>query len=172
MNDLVKKSNRAKKKFTRSLGNKGRVILKEKKLDFEKEICEIRNELEKYKKELKNELITKLDNSKQQILNHCVPMLKENPPDEMTSCLPSSYEDEDIKLWVKREIFGMFPRADELCQKMKLEVVYKDITFETLNDKDFISRIKKEFPYHNWDEKLYDESLAAGEKEDSNLREV
>ena len=172
LNDLVKKSNRTKKKFTRLLGNKGRVILKEKKREFEKEIEKIRNELEKYKKELGEELNAKLKKSKQQILDHFVPMLKANPPYEMTSCLPISYKEKDIKLWVKREIFGTLPKADELCQKMKLEVVYKDITFETLNDKDFISKIKKEFPYHDWDEKLYAESLAAEEKEASKSREI
>ncbi len=174
LNGLVKRLNNTKENFTCFLDKKSRVILKEKKNEFENEINEIRIELEKCKSELESKLITKLNKSKKQILNHCVPILKANPPDEMKFYLPNPHNnediDEDIKLWVAGKIFGMFPTANELCQKMKLEVVYKDITFETLNDKDFINKIKKGFPDHDWD-KLYDDSLAVKEKEDSKSRE-
>ena len=170
LNHLIKKSNRTKKKFTFLLGKKGRVILKEKKFEFENEIEEIRSELEACKEKLESELDTKLKRSKNQILDHCVPILKANPPHEMTSCLPYQYEDKDIKHWVESEILETFPTATELCQEMKLEVVYKDITFETLKDEDFIRKIKNKFSSHKWD-KLYDDYLAVKQKEGYKSRE-
>ena len=170
-NHLVKKLNNTKKNFTCFLDKTSRVILKEKKLEFDNEISEIEKELTEYKKDLVQKLDNEFEKSKQQILEHCVPILQKNPPKKLTYSMPNQYGKEEIRQWVEREVFKMFPKADELCQKMKLEVVYKDITFETLNDKDFISKIKKRFPYHDWD-KLYDDYLAAKEKEDSKSRKI
>ena len=166
MNHLVKKLNDTKKKFTCFLDKKSRVILKEKKLEFDNEISEIEKKLTDYKKDIVQKLDEELDESKKQILEHCVPILQKKPSMKLTYCMPNQYGEEEIKKWFEREVFKVFPKADELCEKMKLDVVYKDITFETLNDEVFISKIKKGFPYHNWD-KLYDDYLAAKKKEDS-----
>ena len=172
LKDLEIKLKRTRDIFTHILDKRSRVILKEKKPEFEEEINQIKEELTEYRENLVQELDTELNESKQQILDYFVPILKENPTKEMTSSLPNEYDDEAIKLWVERIILGTFPKANELCQKMNLEVVYKDITFETLNDEDFIRKIKKGFPYHDWDKKLYDVYLAAKEKEDSKSREI
>jgi hypothetical protein len=46
---------------------------------------------------------------------------------------------------------------------MELNWTYKDVTFETLNRKDFLPLIKEAFPDADW-EKAYSEFRAAGEK--------
>jgi hypothetical protein len=46
---------------------------------------------------------------------------------------------------------------------MQLDGRYKDVTFETLNQKDFLEAVKGAFPRIDWD-KAYDEFRAAGEK--------
>jgi hypothetical protein len=57
----------------------------------------------------------------------------------------------------------VFPKAETLIQKMHLEVRYKDVTFETLNQEDFLFAIKEAFPHIDW-QKAYQEFRAAGEK--------
>jgi hypothetical protein len=47
---------------------------------------------------------------------------------------------------------------------MQLDVRYKDMTFETLNQKDFLEAVKESFPGVNWDE-AHEEFRAAGEKD-------
>ena len=47
---------------------------------------------------------------------------------------------------------------------MQLDVQFKDVTFETLNKKDFFESVKAVFPTHDWDA-AYEEFCAAGEKE-------
>ncbi|MGA2637184.1 hypothetical protein [Methylocella sp.] len=47
---------------------------------------------------------------------------------------------------------------------MQLDVRYKDVTFETLNQKDFLEAVKAAFPRIDWD-KAYEEFRAAGERE-------
>ena len=48
---------------------------------------------------------------------------------------------------------------------MQLDVNYKDVTFETLNCKEFIDAIKEAFPFIDWDQ-AYSDFLAAGESKD------
>ena len=47
---------------------------------------------------------------------------------------------------------------------MKLDERYKDVTFETLNRKDFLESVKEAFPYVDWD-KAYSEFKAAGQSD-------
>ena len=47
---------------------------------------------------------------------------------------------------------------------MQLDVRYKDVTFETLNQRDFLDAVKEAFPRIDWD-KAYSEFRAAGEKD-------
>ena len=72
--------------------------------------------------------------------------------------------DEDVELWLGSELASAFPTAEELVNKMQLDVSFKDVTFETLNGDDFLSAIKQAFPEANWD-KTYEEFRAAGESE-------
>ena len=67
-----------------------------------------------------------------------------------------------IRAWLQRELDKVFPAATDLVDKMKLEDRYKDVTFETLNQSDFLEAVKKAFPLVDWD-KAYSEFQAAGE---------
>jgi hypothetical protein len=72
--------------------------------------------------------------------------------------------DEDARLWLEVELDRVFPRPEALVKKMKLDVRYKDVTFETLNQPDFLELVKTAFPRKDWD-KAYAEFRAAGEAE-------
>jgi hypothetical protein len=46
---------------------------------------------------------------------------------------------------------------------MEIRYDFKDLTYETLNKKDFLDNVRREFKYENWD-KAYQESIAAAGK--------
>jgi hypothetical protein len=48
---------------------------------------------------------------------------------------------------------------------MGLSVHFRDVTYETLNNKDFREALRRAFPYVNWD-KPFDEFDAAKSKEE------
>ena len=56
----------------------------------------------------------------------------------------------------------VFPKAADLVEAMRLDVNFKDVTFETLNGVDFLASVRKAFPSVDWD-KAYSEFKAAGE---------
>lgn len=72
--------------------------------------------------------------------------------------------EEDARRWLESELSRVFPEAEEIIQKMQLDVRYKDVTFETLNQENFLELVQEAFPMVDWD-KTYQEFRAAGEKE-------
>ena len=71
----------------------------------------------------------------------------------------------EARVWLNSELERDFLKARNLLHKMQLDVNYKDVTFETLNCKEFIDAIKEAFPHIDWDQ-AYSDYLAAGESID------
>jgi hypothetical protein len=70
---------------------------------------------------------------------------------------------EDATRWLSAELDRVFPKAASLVDEMKLDERYMDVTFETLNQEDFLVSVKAAFPGVDWD-KAYSEFKAAGEQ--------
>ncbi len=157
--------NKIRKNLTRSLGkNHGRVVLKSAKPRLQERLDKLRKDLEGYQEKVEEELQAKLDESKEQVLKYYLPLVRENPPDELLGS-HVNITDDTITKWVKAKLSSVFPSAESLIQKMMLEDGYKDVTFETLNRPDFHETVKAAFPGIDW-EKPFHEFKAAGESKD------
>jgi hypothetical protein len=75
-----------------------------------------------------------------------------------------NFSENQARTWLNGELDRVFPKAEALIERMQLDVRYKDVTFETLNQKDFLEAVKAAFPRIDWD-KAYEEFRAAGERE-------
>lgn len=156
--------NEIRKNFTPSLGSDhGRVVLKSAKPHLIKRLEELQKDLDSYQREVKNELQEYLDKSREQVVDYYLPLVQKTPPDALIGQLLSSKPTEDdVRLWLNSELENVFPAADSLISKMKLDEKYKDVTYETLNRDDFLVSVKKAFPRVDWD-KAYEEFRAVGE---------
>jgi hypothetical protein len=157
--------NEIRKNFTPSLGkDHGRVLLKAQKPLFEKRLAELRAKLEKFQSDVRAKLQEKLDSSRDEIVKYYVPRVVANPPDAFAGqLLTERPTEDDARRWLGLQLDRVFPKAEQLIQKMELELTYKDVTFETLNKPDFLPFIKVAFPTVDW-ERAYEEYRAAGEK--------
>ena len=154
--------NEIRKHFTPSLGkDHGRVILKAVKPIFQQRLDEFQENLKKHQENVERDLQIHLDRSREQIVDHYLPQVVANPPDALVGQFPEITK-ETAKAWLNRQVSRVFPLAEALVQKMQLDVRYKDMTFETLNQKEFLEHVKKAFPDIDW-EKAYNEFRAAGE---------
>jgi hypothetical protein len=105
-----------------------------------------------------------LDASRTAIVNYYLPRVITNPPEAFLGQFPSDEPtEEDARKWLIHELDAVFPGAEQLIKEMELDVTYKDLTFEILNRKDFLSRVQQAYPILDW-EKPYKEFRAAGEK--------
>ncbi len=157
--------NLIRKDFTPSLGKShGRVVLKNAKPHLEECLVEFRAQLATHQETVKLDLQTKLDESRQQVVEYYLPLAKANPPKAVIGgSMIQPPPDDVFTKWLSRRLEAAFPKADALVQKMVLDVQFKDVTFETLNQPDFLESVKKAFPDVDW-EKAYSEFRAAGEK--------
>jgi hypothetical protein len=145
-------------------GKHGRVILKSNKEDFNVEIKELKLQLAVHANEVEKSLQASINESVGKIAQYYLPIVKEVQPKSMTGQLGELKNDPDKVLnWITRQLNGAFPTAQKMISKMEVSVIYKDVTFENLNDGDFRGAIKKAYPDVDWD-KAYDEFIAASEK--------
>lgn len=156
--------NEIRKNFTPSLGkDHGRVVLKAAKPYLVGRLSEFRIKLAAHQVTVANELQSKLDASRKQIVDYYLDIVIANPPDALRGQLLSQEPSvEDAQQWLNAELDSVFPKAEYLIHEMKLDERYKDVTFETLNRDDFIVTIKTAFPAVSWDH-AYEEFKAVGE---------
>lgn len=158
--------NEIRKELTRSLGkDHGRVVLKAQKPLFVKRLAEFRTKLKAHQKTVEADLQKHLDDSRNQIVAYYQPRVVESPPDALLGQLMTDTPtEEDANSWLHSELDRVFPSAESLISEMKLDERFKDVTFETLNQSDFLKSVKDAFPNPklNWDQ-AYKDFKAAGE---------
>ena len=160
--DLDDELRNIRENLTRSLGKKhGRIIRVATLPTLKERLADLQKKIEAHQKDIKKSLDETLKNSQKMIVNYYLPLVLENPPDELFGIFGVPTE-QDINNWLESEIENTFPTADSLINKIQLEVNYKDVTFDTLNGEDFLKSIKEAYPTVDWD-KTYEEFRAAGE---------
>lgn len=159
---LVDRLNALRADFTRSLGkDHGRVVLKSTKPLLDERLEELRADLEAHQDSTKAGLQAQLDNSKAAIVDLYKQVVIDNPPDAVRG-LGGSDPEKSAQSWLNSQLDRVFPSSEVLVGKMNLSSQYKDITFGTLNDPEFVDMVKEAFPGNDWD-KVHEEFQAAGQ---------
>ena len=162
---LDKKLKELRDAFTPSLGKThGRVMLKSNKVFFNQEIELFKKQLEEHAKKVESSLQSDIDESIAKIAKYYLPIVKAKPPLDMRGKLGNHIEDDThVTDWIIRQLNGVFPTANKMISNIYVSIIYKDVTFENLNDKEFLNAVEHAFPDVNW-EKAYNESIAAAGK--------
>lgn len=160
---LDKELRQIREDLTRSLGNKqGRIIRKVALPRLEERLSKLRSKIEDHQKSIKNDLTSVLEESKKMVIDYYAPLITKTPPDELIGIFGEPTK-EEIHQWLDKRLSRGFPEVDDLINKIQLNVQFKDVTFSTLNQSDFLGQIKAAYPEVNWD-KTYDEYKAAAEQ--------
>lgn len=175
--DLIEKSSNVSSKqmdsqinqlrdLTRSLGKPwGRVLLRSTRNRFDERVLEIRAKLEEHKRSVEAKLEEVLADSRKRLIEHFSGLVKAKPPDELLSQITNDPPtDDQINSWLDRELDKTFPKPSDLMSDMSLDVQFRDVTYETLNQAGFGERLREAYPLVNWD-KPFDEFDAARERE-------
>jgi len=151
--------------YTRPLGKPwGRVLLRAKRKAFDKAIEEFRTKVSEHEQKVKKELQEHLQKSLGQVTDYYQPIVVENPPALLRGqIMTAKPTEEQAKEWLEYELSRVFPEPDKLLSNMHLDVHFRDVTFETLNEPGFGEALRKAFPFVDWD-KPFNEFNAAKEK--------
>jgi len=161
---IDRKLDAIRKNITPSLGKgHGRVVLRSGKQYLVEQLDALDNEIEDHRQKVKAKLDECLNSSKKEIVDHYLSSAMNNPHQSLRSqCGGKNPTEEKAKRWLLAELDKVFPKTDSLIRKIKLERVFKDVTYETLNQPEFIDKVKDAFSAVDW-ESLYEEYQAIGE---------
>lgn len=138
--------------FTRSLPKFGRVLLREKRTEFDKRLESLREKVQAHQDLVKEKLGREIRISVAQIAKLCLPHVMAHPPDDLfAQVVGSKPKKKEALQWLLWKLERCFPTPDEVVSEMKLECQFKDVTFETLQDEEFEKAIREAFPFVPWD---------------------
>lgn len=151
-----------RKNFTRALGKPwGRVMLRNVRKTFDDRIKAFEQKLEAHKEGVKKQLSDVLFDSREKLIGHFLPLVKTSPPDVfLGQIIKDEPNEQHMREWLGSELDRKFPNAEDLLTDMKLEVQFRDVTYETLNEPGFGESLRKAYPHVDWD-KPFDEFDAA-----------
>lgn len=155
--------NDLRKEFTTIVNEKiGRVIAKEKKDEFLKQVEKIRSFINKTTDEIESDLTAEIAGNCEKLAKVLLPVVKKNEPRYLRNRLLGDFSNE--KKIIDVIVGTMMPTETvikNLVEGMKLDVAFKDITYEMLNDEDFVAKIKEMNPQKH---AIFEEGPAIKEK--------
>lgn len=134
---------RLREKYTLNLTGYGAMCLVSKIPEIEREIQEIQNEIELTKKDLARKINLEIDNSKKALSKALVPVVQNNPPQALRDNLFDSKKItvKTARSFVDDQLDKAFITGNSYLADMKLEVRYKDLTLNTLENPEVASKI-------------------------------
>lgn len=133
-----------RKAYLVPVGQAGRVMLKSKRRDFEKELGKIEEDLAKCKEVLTQDLHVTLQGVITSLTPELVRAVLADPPPRFRGLFPAT--EQSATEYVTEELSNAFPKAEKLVEDMKIHKFYKDVTYETLKDESFIERVLAMIP--------------------------
>lgn len=143
------------RKFLVNLPNYGNVVLRENKADFEAAAETLVRYVERFQKRVKKELQKALDGSRESLVAALLPAVSANPPARSIRHIGRNPNEASVCSWLDAELGNIFGDAEEHIREMKVSVLFKGVTYESLNDPNFIETAQKQLPALN--KKLHDE---------------
>ena len=149
--------------FLVNLPNFGNVILRSKKEEFEAAVNELKKHIEAFQKELEAKLQQAIDKNRAALVNALGPAVIAQTPDRWKKFLPSNPSPDNIRQVLDCELSDHFGSTERNLKKIDVSLIFKGVTYETLNNPEFVKTVKKRMPIL----KLYEEFEAAKEAQQS-----
>jgi hypothetical protein len=136
---VVRVKNAIAAKYLRPLPGFGSVILRCNKSDFEADVEKLRHCVELFQRKLKKKLQSAINANKERLIQALLPGVLDSPPSRWTAFIGKHPARQDVERMLREELTRVFGEAGELFRDMKLTVVFKGVTYESLQDPQFIA---------------------------------
>jgi len=146
------------KKYLRRITGYGNVVLRSRKLDFEREVELLKDAVDRFAEEVRTKLQTAMDKNRENLFRSMLPLVKRSVPKDWLKSNGSKPDVDTLKQFLDDDLRRAFGTADKLIKNMKVRLVFKGVTFESLTNEDFIKIARESIPELS---KIYDEFDAA-----------
>lgn len=163
---LRKKKHQIAKDYLISLTGYGNVVLRANKEKLKAAIDELCEDIYVFSEGIKDVLQTHMDNNAEALVSALFPAVKQNPPKEYTKIYGLTIPDKQLKALLSKDIRAEFGRAENLVQDMRVNLVFKDVAYESLIDKKFLEIARAAMPGVTFLHEEYDAAKAAENEDD------
>lgn len=161
--NLRRKLNQLRKDYLRSIPKYGNVILKTKKTLFLKKVEEIRNDVKEFQKNVETNIKQDIQKSKKRLIDALIPSVLDKPPQELVGQIPGDKPSrEQVEKFLELEIDEIFPDSAELIKEMRLDCIFKAVTYETISNDHFQREIKRAYRLVDWSKPFKEYDAAKG----------
>jgi hypothetical protein len=152
--------------YTRRVGKRWqRVLLRARRNEFDAEVKKLTERVREHQERVKKDLQKHLDLSRKQVVRYFLPHIAADPPPELMAQLTTPRPARrHARQWLDKQLDRVFPRAEQIVKEMELNVQFSDVTYDSLNDPEFLEGLRREFEFVPWD-KPFSEFRAARERE-------
>jgi len=145
INDLQREVTELRKGYIKSLGKRfGSVLLKKNKDEFCSKVEGLRKQIDRFREASEAAFRLQFSTAKDSLLDTFLPAVLKNPPETL---LRETYErhpsETTARAYVRALLEDAFPDPADFVQEMRLDVQFKDVTYETLKDPGFRSQFQK-----------------------------
>lgn len=151
------------KKYLFNIPKFGNVILRETKGAFLKGVKDLEEKIEKFKCEAKETLAAEIQKNRTLITDALLPNLEQSPPAEWEKFgVRKGSPTARIREFLEKELSDAYGDPEAILDKVKLDVIFKGVTYQTLQDKDFVKQATERLRMTS----LYEEHESAPMRQD------
>jgi hypothetical protein len=147
---------RIRREYAPHLGRPwGRLILRRRRPEFEEEIEEFRRELRAHRQRAERKLARHIASARRQVADHYLSAALSDPPDALwTYALGHPPNETQAREWLEATLDTALPDPAELVEQMRLEIQFRNVSWDTLQDSAFFDALRKTFPDEPWNRLL------------------
>jgi len=153
---------RIMRNFLIPLKGYGSVVLRANKDKLVESVDKLKEDVKVFQQGVQKELQKGIDENIAALVEGLFPAVKQNPPDEYTKYFGPVIPEDQLRKMLTGDITHAFGQANQLVQEMKVSLIFKDLTYESLKDETFLEIAKEAIPGI---ESLHEEYDAARAKE-------
>ncbi len=140
---LIKRRDAIDSDYLVSIDNYGKIIQQSNRVDFDKAVDELREEVKKFQKSAKEKLDAAINKNCADVIARLLPAVRARMPTRWRAALGSNPSEELIERRLEQELKSAYRNADAYLGRIETRLIYKDITIEMLRDEKFAKAAEK-----------------------------
>jgi hypothetical protein len=143
---LKRKRSRIEKRFLKVVPGYGCAVLRRDKEEFLLAVEDLKSEVSKFRKLVEEKLGAELTGRVEQLKEALLPRLSASPPADWIIPDDSPRRADAICRSLEEDLWRALGAVHEYTEEMTVKVVFRDVTYESLNDAEFRAAASKAFP--------------------------
>jgi hypothetical protein len=153
------------KEFLISLPGYGTVVLRSRKEQFQEAVKTLEHYVQRFQKQLKKKLQASIDANRDTLTEALLPGVVAKPPKRWARFIGNYPRPEEVERMLRAEMASTFGKAEDVIEEMSVKTIFKGVTYELLNDLDFIRVASVEIPSLDLLHEEYDAAKAEQKRE-------